>query len=245
LGRLGSFLVIAAALLAPLIWEIGVGLTLQLTLRPSELVLLLAAKVGFALLLLPVLALKHRATAADGGAKLAYWPLLWPIWLAAALSAVQGFAETEPLRLAAWLVVAVGVAIGEEGIFRGVILGALDPKRRPRRAVLISSLLFGAIHLAGLAAPIDPRMILAQSVVAFGIGLVFGSTRLLAGSLWPGVAAHALLDFFGIAASGGVGDALSYNADGILYMLVSAAVASLWGLVLMRRLKGGSLAAAV
>ncbi len=176
---------------------------------------MLLAKVGFALLL----ALTLTATGAwatcgfAGGAAVRHWRLLWPIWLAAFLSATQGTAS-DPAALAGWLAVSFAVAFGEEGIFRGIVMTALDAANRPRRAMIVSSVLFGLIHLAGLAAPIDPRMIMGQALIAFALGLVLGGTRLLAASIWPGIIAHFVLDATGLAAAGGLGDALDYTPAG-------------------------------
>jgi len=97
--------------------------------------------------------------------------------------------------------------------------------------------LFGLIHLVGLLGSIDPRMIAAQATAAFGLGLTLGGTRLLAGSIWPGILAHTALDFAGLLAAGSISDAMTYSAGDFAYMLGAAAVAAGWGTVLILRLR--------
>lgn len=230
--------IIAAALAAPLLWEIAVGAMLERGgTHWSELALLIAAKGGFALLLaLAFTAIGlWRACGFAGGLRRDRWPLLWPIWLAAGLSALQAAEGVEWRALPGWLLVAAAVGFGEEGVFRGLVILALG-RQRPYRVVLVSAALFGLIHLVGLITPIDPRMIAAQAVVAFGLGLVLGATRLIAGSIWPGLIVHTALDFFGLAAGGGISGAMAFSSAALAYLLVAAAISIAWGAVLLRRL---------
>jgi len=161
--------------------------------------------------------------------------LLWPIWLIATLSALQGFAEDEPARIAGWFVISAAVGFGEEGVFRGLVIDVIGLDR-PRRAVVVSSLLFGGLHLAGLLAPVDYRYILMQAVAASSLGLVLACTRLLSGSIWPGIVAHTVLDFFGLAAAGGIKSAAEFSLAAVAVILGSALISLVWGIVLWRRL---------
>jgi len=236
-NRTVTALLVTAATLAPVAWELVVGVGIMLTHPLPEIDLLAAAKIGFAgILLLCLWFFKGwRACGFAGGLQWRGWSLLWPIWLAAFLSGLQGFSETDPVRLIAWAVIALSIAIGEEGIFRGVLFALLD-ETRPRRSVCITALLFGAIHLSGLAAPLDWRMIVAQAIVTASIGLVLGAVRLMVRSIWPGIVVHATLDFMGLAAAGSVSTALAYDPAAIYYLLGSAVIAGGWGTFLMRRL---------
>lgn len=75
----------------------------------------------------------------------------------------------------------------EELLFRGVLLSALlergpaDPEVRRRRAVIVSSVVFGLFH-------VDPHIIPATAV----LGAVAAILRLRSGSLWPAVTLHGL-----------------------------------------------------
>ena len=71
-------------------------------------------------------------------------------------------------------------ALVEELVFRGWILGSLRPFGE-RRALLLSALIFGLMH-----------MNLTQAPFAFMLGLLFGFLYLRTGRLWPGMAVHFL-----------------------------------------------------
>ncbi len=236
--RARTGLVLLAICGAVLGWELLLGVALTLAAPGmSEFGLYAIDKLGFALAFAGFLTLRHfwRRCGFAGGFPARAVPLLWPLWLIAALSAIQGFADDSPARIAGWFAISAAVGFGEEGVFRGLVIAVLG-EDRPRRAAAISSLLFGGLHLAGLLAPIDYRYILIQAVAAGSLGLVLGCTRLLAGSLWPGIVAHTLLDFFGLAAAGGVADAMEFSEETAAFILAGALVSLIWGAMLWRRL---------
>jgi membrane protease YdiL (CAAX protease family) len=226
--------------LAVLAWEALTPLAL-LTLQPnlSELTLYAEDKAGFAIVLILVLigAGAWRRCGFAGGMRVGRWILLWPLWLGTLASASEGVGTTEPWRLVGWFGVAAAVSFGEEGVFRGVIM-TLAGNDRSRRAVALSSLLFGLMHGAGLLGGIDSRYVAAQMIAAAALGVVLGCARVLAQSIWPGVIAHGTLDFFGLAAADGVGRAMSFSSGAATALLGSAAVALVWGAILWRRLPG-------
>lgn len=88
--------------------------------------------------------------------------------------------------------------IGEEFLFRGLIQRAFSQRVNPVAATCVSSLLFGLLYLYlhGIwhdASGFHIRLAsaaLAVSLMAC-IGGVFTLCRVLSGSLWPAVAAHA------------------------------------------------------
>lgn len=69
----------------------------------------------------------------------------------------------------------------EELLFRGAIQSELQLKYKPWGAILISSLLFGVVHL-------NP----AQIPFAFMLGMMFGWLYYRTGSLLPGIVGHVL-----------------------------------------------------
>jgi uncharacterized protein len=232
--------------LAVLGWEASMPLAL-IILQPnlSELTLYAEDKIGFAIVLTLLLssAGAWRRCGFAGGMRIERWILLWPIWLGTLISASDGIGTAEPWRLFGWFGVAAAVSFGEEGVFRGVIMALAENDRRQgtaegptRRSIALSSLLFGLMHGAGLLGGIDGRYVAAQIVAAAALGLVLGCTRVLARSIWPGVIAHGMLDFFGLAAADGVGRAMSFSSGAAIALLGSAAVALVWGAVLWRRL---------
>ncbi|HVJ52365.1 MAG TPA: CPBP family intramembrane glutamic endopeptidase [Aliidongia sp.] len=231
-------IIIPLVIASIVLWELAVPTALILT-RPGmpELSVYAVDKIGFAAALALALTFAHawRSCGFGGGLPARGLKLLWPIWLGTAAALIQGVANPDPVRLLGWLAVAAAVAFGEEGIFRGIVIAALRPQRQ-RRAAWISATLFGVVHLAGLASPLDPRIVVLQAIAAGGLGLVLAGTRLLTGSIWPGLLAHAALDFFGLIAADGVVDAMPDSAEEYVFLLATAAISIGWGLVLWRRL---------
>jgi membrane protease YdiL (CAAX protease family) len=233
-----AWIIIPLVMAGTLAWEITVAATLtQIVPNWPELALYAVDKIGFALVIAIGLTFAGvwRKSGFAGGLAGRRFGLLWPIWLAAASALIQGVAVTDPVQLLAWLAVATAIAFGEEAVFRGIITTALG-LNRPRSTALISAGLFGLIHLVGLASPIDARIIALQAVTAGGLGLVLAGTRLLTGSIWPGLIAHAALDFFGVAAADGITDAMPNTPEEYAFLAVMAVIAIAWGLVLVRRL---------
>ncbi|KAA3609496.1 MAG: CPBP family intramembrane metalloprotease [Planctomycetota bacterium] len=82
--------------------------------------------------------------------------------------------------------------IYEELIFRGWILGSLVRKRSVRFSILISSFLFGLVHIRNIYwldfEPLFGKMIFAGLI----FGPIAGYLTLRARSLWPAVILHYL-----------------------------------------------------
>ncbi|MEL7001850.1 MAG: type II CAAX endopeptidase family protein [Bacteroidota bacterium] len=78
-----------------------------------------------------------------------------------------------------FLTVAVAAPILEELIFRGVILNGLLKNYSPLKAIMISSLLFGLLHL-------NPW----QFIAAFNLGVLAGWVFYRTGSIIPAIAVH-------------------------------------------------------
>ncbi len=94
----------------------------------------------------------------------------------------QAFISASPLAFVGLtLVVAAGPGIGEELFFRGFVLRAFRAELPAWTAIGFSSLLFGILHMDGL-----------QGLGAVLIGVYLGIVALRTGSVWPGVAAHAV-----------------------------------------------------
>ena len=100
----------------------------------------------------------------------------------------QALAPSGPLdALVSVLVIAVLPGVCEELVIRGVFLPSLARSfgegRGPWSAVLVSALLFAAIHLDGF-----------RFLFTFVLGVAFGFLRLGTSSLWPSVLAHTCLN---------------------------------------------------
>jgi membrane protease YdiL (CAAX protease family) len=91
----------------------------------------------------------------------------------------------------------VAVTVGpmiEELLFRGVLLSALMRRMSTAFSVAICVVLFGAVHLAGLAFQwyALPNLMLLAAVLCW--------LRLKSGSLWPAILAHGLYNLFALVA---------------------------------------------
>lgn len=118
-------------------------------------------------------------------------------------------------------------ALVEETVFRGWLLGALQPFGE-RRAMVLSALIFGLMHGN-----------LTQFPFAFLLGLLFGFLFLRTGQLWVGMVIHGLNNAMSVVldyASANLG--LSENNYMLLQLaafVVLAAVGTTAGLILRHR----------
>ena len=90
------------------------------------------------------------------------------------------------------------IALNEELFYRGVMLPLLRPLGW-RRAVLWSSLAFGASHLVNIVSGAYPPFVAMQVVATTAGGVALAAIRIRSGSLWPVLATHAALDVMAIA----------------------------------------------
>jgi sodium transport system permease protein len=95
-------------------------------------------------------------------------------------SVLKNIVDGAPGMWAILLLMAVTPAVCEELAFRGFILSGLTKALKPVNAVVITAILFGAMH--GL---------LQQSIVASAIGMILGFVALRTGSVWPCIVYHA------------------------------------------------------
>lgn len=117
----------------------------------------------------------------------------------------SGFLPESPSFLtAALLVLAVAVItpFAEELFFRGLLLRALEKRFNPKIAVVVSSVVFGALHLTGVTSATDLADLALQGVfVAVVItlyGLVFALLATYTGRLAPPIIAHMVVNGVGV-----------------------------------------------
>lgn len=115
---------------------------------------------------------------------------------------VPGFTLFDGMALPAWgvvLVVLVGFALGaalsEELLYRGVVMRALEPYGRPAAALSVS-LLFGLAHLSLLLMGVPLAEVLPIAIVSglTAVGITALAFRI--GSLWPLIGWHLLQDSY-------------------------------------------------
>ncbi len=177
---------------------------------------------GSALLLVEGLRLAHRprerdplAALARESAPLATLPTVIAVGLAATVGAVLigplvgallpglhdvavpvddlGIGKGLGADIGTVLVVAGLVPLGEELLFRGVLVGAWARAGRPVIAVLMSATLFGLAH-----ATVGPRAMVITAL----LGALLAAAMLLSRSLGSAVLAHALVNAFALLDAG-------------------------------------------
>ena len=91
------------------------------------------------------------------------------------------------------LVILVGIF--EETLFRGVVLHGFERRLGAVAALLISSVLFGAMHYVNWIGGQSLGATHQQVIHAALSGFLYGAIALRTRSIWPGVLLHALWDF--------------------------------------------------
>ncbi len=126
------------------------------------------------------------------------WRDLRLFWLPALLVFVPFVAGIRPLPTDALLTLMVAyaaTAFFEEGTYRGLILGLLRP-RGVWTSVIVSSLLFGLVHLTNIVLRGNPGLIALQALGAATDGVGMAALRIRTRTVWPGIALHAVHDLF-------------------------------------------------
>jgi membrane protease YdiL (CAAX protease family) len=225
----------AAVLLLLLLWLLFAAPILSLGFRPSTA---LQARLVLRGSLVAILALGFTLTGSwgangfTGGTKLWWWRALWPIWAIAAPVLAVSAATRSPAVHLGWLVYALFIGFSEEAIFRGVFLRALLPDG-VRNAILWSSFWFAAIHLLGLFAGVDWRIMFPEVFSAFAGGLIFAWAKLASASIWPAVIAHAFFDYSFFIYFGGMRESLAYSPSHALGSALITLVLFGWAFFLL------------
>lgn len=135
------------------------------------------------------------------GWRLCWLPMLY-IVVGLGIASLLGLPPVSVLVLI--LINTLFVGFSEELMLRGAILQAFRHAGTIWTAVILTSVVFGAMHSLNVFVTGDLKGALIQSVAAFLSGLVFIALRLRTGSLWPPIIVHALWDFatFTLGAAG-------------------------------------------
>lgn len=95
------------------------------------------------------------------------------------------------------LVSGIFVGIMEELIFRGFLYRAIEESYGVKKAIVVSSLIFGLFHLVNIGSmPI--YFILIQVIYAVAIGVIFSTVFSATGSLLLCMSVHALVDIVAV-----------------------------------------------
>ncbi len=147
-----------------------------------------------------------------------YFPFLLlfvPVAGLAVYSAAESFRPEASFFLA--FLDSLLVGIGEEGMYRGILLGGFLRKMRPIVAIPLSSAFFSLLHLLNLLGGISPSDVMNQMLSTFLMGLFLGSVYLDTKNIGAPVLFHFLWDY--IMLSGGLA-----GSEKIIGVLVAASI---------------------
>lgn len=128
------------------------------------------------------------------------------------------------------------IGFSEELAFRGVVLQTLIPGGT-RRAVIVSSAIFGLIHLDNLVqagAPGTPVGVAVQVLFSALFGVAFGSYRVRTNTIWPVIVFHALPDISALFVQNSTGETSTLNPSTVVIELDLGVVVASYGLYLLR-----------
>lgn len=131
----------------------------------------------------------------------------------------------KPSDLGTFVYLLIGYALTgfmEEGLMRGIVLRVLKPTGT-NRSVIVSSLLFGLMHIGNLLYR-NPAIVFAQMLGAFVHGIGLSAIRLRTNTIWFPVILHGLHDL-----------ALKYtNFPAIPLDVVQVTLLMVYGIYLLR-----------
>ncbi|HQR70152.1 MAG TPA: CPBP family intramembrane metalloprotease [Burkholderiaceae bacterium] len=149
--------------------------------------------------------LKFVAPAPMGSLRVLWFPALYLLFFAS-LPAVIGLPPARTLLFVIMNTMLVGLS--EEWMFRGVLFQGLRSRLALWPAILLTSALFGAVHVMNVVTTGQLGEAVVQAVAAFMSGMVMIALLIRTGSIWVPIVYHALWDFgtfvvsVGSAASG-------------------------------------------
>ena len=141
-------------------------------------------------------------TAKGFGTGILFFIMVVGVMLAAGLYKITGIGTDQPSQIVSAVFMFIMVGVGEEILFRGVLFRWIDEKWGFAAALTISSLLFGAMHIA------QPNASWWSSLaIAIEAGLLLGAAYKWSGTLWFPIGIHWAWNFFqgnifGFAVSG-------------------------------------------
>lgn len=84
-----------------------------------------------------------------------------------------------------WLMLFLSVGVGEELVFRGIVFRLLAERWNVAVALVISSLIFGFVHLSN-----EDATVWSSIAIAIEAGLVLGAAYAVSGNLWFPIGIH-------------------------------------------------------
>ncbi len=183
----------------------------------------------------------------------ALW-LGWPLLLFTLINIDEGIVIdfSKPVLIALHLLTALSTGWVEEVLFRGVVVTAFLQKWGKSRqgiclAVLVSSILFGAVHLLNFIQGRKPLLNTAiQITFAIFFGVMFSTCLLRNRSILPVILLHAAVDWAGTLREVAVGGGLRVKVppmtlDNALLSLLITLPLFFYGIYILRKVEPASL----
>jgi len=101
--------------------------------------------------------------------------------------------KNNSLRIILLIAFTVIVGINEEIYFRGIILSLF--RKNIIKSIIVSSVLFGIVHIANSFSNTNYLYIILQVAFAFVIGIVYAETVIITKSIIPAILFHSMHDF--------------------------------------------------
>ncbi len=128
--------------------------------------------------------------------------LFWLPVVPALLNLLGGVSVSSPPAIAAFLLVSLLVGFAEESYFRGLMLHAIAAKNGVWQAAIVTSVLFGSLHVFNILAGSNPQYVMQQMAFAVALGFMYAALVLRTGVIWPVILTHAATDFAAFLALG-------------------------------------------
>ena len=114
---------------------------------------------------------------------------------------------------------ALAAGVGEEAVFRGLnasyLMRQWNESKKIPQVILVSSLIFGLIHLSNLTAGAPLAMTALQVVSATCLGCFFCAIYLCSGSLIPGMIFHFLYDVVAFTDTARIGEGGAFKPNAV------------------------------
>jgi membrane protease YdiL (CAAX protease family) len=128
---------------------------------------------------------------------------------------------SSPLFVVGTFVFTFGVGMYEETVYRGVIQTVFYQRWSTvsagiYKAVIVSAVYFGIVHLANLLGGGSPILVLSQMIYTIGLGIFWGALLVYGKSIWPAIIVHWLSDCM----SGLVGYGKTAESNSVFLSLV-------------------------
>lgn len=146
------------------------------------------------------------------------WMWLGPVLVVGAIVGHLGATDWnrwDGAEIASLALLGVCIGVTEELATRGLAVAMLrDAGHSERFVVVVSSLLFAAMHTVNLLAGMEPSTVAATVVYTFCFGVCMYLAMRVTGTFWAAVVLHGLTDPTTILSTGGVDEAVGVQDAG-------------------------------